>query len=285
MKKAIKILSSILIIILFTGCARDSMEDITIYTSLYPIEYITSMLYGKHSNVLNIYPSNVNPYEYKLTNKQIEKYSNSDLIIYNGLSDEKDYIVKMLNKNKRLKIIDAVAKIEYTNSLDEIWINPSNMITIAQNVRNGLNEYINSTILNDEINENYEKLKLSLSTLDASLKEAVANAKNTTIIVGHDDFNIFEKYGLDIISIDEKTITDKELSDAKYLLNNKDVKYIFVKKGFEENQIMKDLKENYDAEYIEIDTLNNLSIDDKNNNKNYITIMNENIDKLKKGLY
>lgn len=285
MKKIIKFLSFILLITLFTGCTQDSMEDITIYTSVYPIEYVTNVLYGTHSKTLSIYPSDVDPYTYKLTKKQIKNYSNSDLVIYNGLGEEKNYIVDMLNENKRLKIIDATAKIEYTNGIDEIWINPSNMITIAQNIRNGLKEYINSTILTDEIEENYEKLKLELSTLDASLKETVENAKDTTIIVADDDFNILEKYGLNIVSIDPDTITDKELADAKYLLNNDDVDYIFVKKGYEENDIIKNLKDSYDAEYLEIDTLNNLSNDDKNNNKNYITIMNKNIDNLKKELY
>ena len=284
-KKIIKCLSLVLIVTLFTGCTHDSMEDITIYTSVYPIEYITNVLYGTHSKTLSIYPSDIDPYTYKLTKKQIKNYSNSDLVIYNGLGDEKNYIVDMLNENGGLKIIDATAKIEYTNGIDEIWINPSNMITIAQNIKNGLNEYINSTILTDEIDEKYEKLKLALSTLDANLKETAQNAKYTTLLVADDDFKILEKYGLEIVSIDPDTITDKELADAKYLLTNGDVEYIITKKGYEETDIMKDLKDNYDAEYLEIDTLNNLSAEDKNNNKNYITIMNNNIEKLKKELY
>ena len=285
MKKIIKFLSFVLIITLFTGCSHDSMEDITIYTSVYPIEYITNILYGTHSKISSIYPSDIDPYTYKLTKKQIKNYSSSDLVIYNGLDKEKNYIVDMLNENGSLKIIDATAKIESTNGMDEIWINPSNMITIAQNIRNGLKEYINSTILTDEIDEKYEKLKLELSTLDASLKETAQNATYTTILVADDDFNILEKYGLNIVSIDPDTITDKELADAKELLNSGDVEYIFVKKGYKETDIMKDLKDNYDAEYLEIDTLNNLSADDKTNNKNYITIMNKNIEALKKELY
>ena len=284
MKKIIK-LFCFLFIILLCGCTKDSMEDITIYTSIYPIEYITDSLYGKHSEIINMYPSDIDPYEYKFTNKQIKNYSDSDLIVYNGLGEETDYIAEMLNKNKKLKIIDSTAKIEYTNSVDELWINPSNMITIAQNIRNGLQEYIDSNYLQDEINENYENLKLDFSTLDANLKEMVANAKNTTIIVNDDDLNVLSKYGLNIISIDEDTITDKSLADAKNLFRNKTAKHIFVKKGYKETETMKDLKEKYNIEYIEIDTLNNISLEDKNNNKNYITIMNKNIDNLKEELY
>ena len=136
MKKFIKLLCLGLALVFISGCeSKDSMEDITIYTSMYPIEYVTKQLYGEHANVLSFYPSDVNPYEYKLTAKQIKDYSSSDLIIYNGLDTEKDYIAGMLNKNKKLKIIDATAKIEYTNSMDELWINPSTMLTIANNTR------------------------------------------------------------------------------------------------------------------------------------------------------
>lgn len=286
MKKLSKIFSLLLIIILLSGCnTKDSMENITIYTSIYPIEYVTNTLYGEYANVVSMYPSDVNPYEYKLTQKQINNYSNSDLVVYNGLGDETNYVVKMLNKNKRLKIIDSTAKIEFTNGLDEIWINPSNMITIAQNTRNGLKEYISSSYLQDIIEENYEKLKLDFSTIDAQLKETVENAKNVNIIVADDDLTILSKYGLNIISIDEDTMTDKELADARNLLNKDSVNHIFVKKGYKETQTMKDLKEKYNAKYLEIDTLNNLSADNKTNNKDYITIMNENIDNLKEELY
>ena len=287
MKKLIKLLSIFTLICILSGCAsKDTMEDITIYTSFYPIEFVSKTLYEDHANIISFYPADVNPYEYKLTNKQVKDYSKSDLIIYNGLDVEKDYIVEMINKNKDLKIIDSTAKIEYTNSMDEIWINPSNMLTIAQNVRNGLKEYINSSYLEKEIDENYEKLKLELSTLDADLKESVKNAKTNYIIVADDDLKVLSKYGLNIITIDEDSMTDKNLAEAKYLIDNKHVDYIFVKKGYKESQTMKDIKKSYsNVKYLEIDTLNNISTEDKNSNEDYITIMNKNIDNLKEELY
>lgn len=286
MKRIIKIFSFLAISLLLSGCAtKDSMENINIYTSIYPIEYVTNVLYGDYANIISMYPNNVNPYEYKLTDKQINNYSNADLIVYNGLDKETDYVVKMLNNNKRLKIIDSTAKIEYENGLDEIWINPSNMITIAQNTRNGLKEYINSNYLQGEIETNYEKLKLEFSTLDANLKETVENAKDINIIVADDDLNVLSKYGLNIVSIDEDNLTDKELADAKNLLSKKTVSYIFVKKDYKETKTMKDLKDTYGIEYLKIDTLNNLSDENKDNNKDYISVMNDNIDNLKKELY
>ena len=44
MKKKISFIILLLGIFLLSGCATDSMENITIYTSIYPIEYVTNEL-------------------------------------------------------------------------------------------------------------------------------------------------------------------------------------------------------------------------------------------------
>ena len=93
MKKLILIL---LIPLLFSGCLkRDSMEDITIYTTIYPIEYVTNRLYGEYSKINSIYPSGVNiklkdckdncDEQYTLTEKQLSDYSMGNLFIFNSI--------------------------------------------------------------------------------------------------------------------------------------------------------------------------------------------------------
>lgn len=286
MKKKISFIILLLSIFLFSGCSTDSMENINIYTSIYPIEYVTNELYGNYSTIYNMYPQGINPYEYKLTKKQISDYGNSDLVIYNGLGKEKDYIVTMVNNNKKLKIIDSTNRIEYKYSEDELWINPSNVLMIARNVKEGLKEYVVSSNIDKKIDDNYETLKINISNLDVELKEMAENASNKDIIVQDNELTFLSKYGLNITSLDEETMTDKILNDAKNLVNGGEIKYIFILKDEEENQYTKELKEeNSDLEILYIDPINNISTDDKNSGKDYISIMNDNIDKLKQELY
>ena len=104
MKKIVNILVLLCLVISLSGCIkRDSMEDITIYTTNYPTEYITRRLYGEYSDIESIYPDGVNINNYKLTNKQIEDYSKADLFIFNGLSDEKQIARNFINKNKNTR--------------------------------------------------------------------------------------------------------------------------------------------------------------------------------------
>lgn len=289
MKIKLKLLIGIFALLTCAGCDglnKDSMDDISVYTSLYPIQYVTEQLYGNNAKIYSMYPAGSNPYNYTFTKKQISDYGKSDLVIYNGLGKEKDYIVDMVNNNKNLKIIDATARIEYTYDMDEIWMNPSNVLTIAQNVKSGLNEYIESNYLKKDIKDNYEKLKLKLSTLDADIKEDVANATYKEIVVTNDKFKILEKYGFIVYSIDNESVTDKTYNDVTKLIAAGRIKYIYSSQNDVKNKSLDNLKKAYPAiEEIKLNTLNNISDDEKKNEKDYISIMNNNRDKLKKELY
>ena len=286
MKKKISFIIILLSIFLFSGCTTDSMENINIYTSVYPIEYVTNELYGNYSTINNMYPQGINPYEYKLTNKQIKDYGNSDLVIYNGLGKEKDYIVTMVNNNKKLKIIDSTNRIEYKYSEDEVWINPSNVLMVARNIKEGLKEYVVSENLDKKIDDNYEALKINISNLDVELKEMAENASNKNIIVQDNELTFLSKYNLIITSLDEETMTDKIYNDASNIISDSDIKYIYILSGREKNEYTKRLiEENSDLEILYIDPINNISTEDKNDGKDYISIMNDNIDKLKQELY
>ena len=82
---------------------------------------------------------------------------------------------------------------------------------MAQNVRIGLEEYITSTVLENEIDEKYEELKVTLSELDAEYRLEVENAENKKIVVANASLKYLEKFNFEVYCIDsdatDKTIT------------------------------------------------------------------------------
>ena len=83
--KKLKYLLIITLSILLTGCdlfKRDTMENINIITTIYPLEYATNYLYGDSSNVMSIYPDDINTDTYELTEKQIKDNNINDIIVY-----------------------------------------------------------------------------------------------------------------------------------------------------------------------------------------------------------
>ena len=280
-------LFSIGLVFLTSGCfKKDDLEDITIYTSVYPIEYIVDTLYGKNSNVKSIYPDGVDVSKYSLTDKQIKDYSKGNMFIFNGLSDEKDYVTSMFNYNKDLMIIDTTATMEYNNHVEELWLDPSNFLMMSLNVKNGLLEYITNQYLKTEIDNNYSKLKLEISNIDAKIKLMNENSSKKTIVVDNSSFKFLEKYGFEVISLeDNEELTDKTISDVIRMVRKKQITYIFSTDANNLNKNVQKIVKKTGVEILELNDLSNLTENQRNSKEDYISLLNENIDLLNKELY
>lgn len=284
--KKIFVCFSIICCFLLTGCIkRDSMEDISIYTSVYPVEYITNRLYGEHSKITSIYPDGVITEMYSLNDKQIKDYSKSDLFIFNGLSDEKNYLQPMLKSNKDLKIIDATLSMEFNSYQEELWLDPANALMLARNIKTGLNEYINNHYLKNEIESNYESLKLDLSNLSAKLNVISSSSSNPTIVVSSDMFKFLEKYGFNVISLDEKSVTDKNIADVKRMISNGEVKHIFVIDDVDNSSVVQGIIDETNVSTLAFHALSNLNDNERTSKKDYMSLSLENISLLKQELY
>ena len=130
-----------------SGCTNDSMDNIEIIVTNYPNEYVVSALYGEHATITSTYPDGVDTNDYKVSNKQKKDYSKKDLFVYNGLLEkERNLAVDLLAINPDLKIIDTAYVLETDYSPEELWLNPSSLLMMSQNVRLSLNEYVSSSI-------------------------------------------------------------------------------------------------------------------------------------------
>ena len=287
MRRLFRVLLVCLSIFSLTGCLkRDTMEDISIYTTNYPTYYIVNRLYGKFSDINSIYPNGSNIDDYSLTSKQIKDYSKADLFVFNGLSNEKKYVTKMRKENKDLKIIDTTLYMEYTNDMSELWLDPSNFLMMAQNVKSGLKEYIDSYYLNSKISSNYEKLKIEASNLDAKIKDIVSNADNKVIVTSSNLFKYLEKYGLKVYVLDENDSNiNITVNEVRKLIKDGSVKYVFIKNDEEENSIIKNLGSSYGITVQKWHILSNISEIEASENKDYFSIMNDNLELLKNELY
>lgn len=286
--KKIKILVSLLIITLcMTSCfKRDNLEDVNIYTTVYPIQYVTDFLYGYNSKVSSIYPAEVNPQEYTLTEKQITDYSKGAVLVYNGLTNEKSLARDLLNANNELKIIDVSQGLEYSHSVEELWLNPRDFLMLAHNIKNGLEEYISNKYIIEEINKNYEELKILISGFDAELELIPDNAVDTNIIVASDTLSFLSKYGFTVTSIDEATgeIPATTISKAKRLIQNKTIKYIFMLDNQEETETIKELKE-AGAQIVHLRSMTIRTEEEVKNKVTYKNMMRDTIDAIKKEVY
>ena len=289
MKRIKLLLIPIFALLLFTGCdvfKVDTMEDIDIITTSYPLEYIVKRLYGDHSLVKSIYPDGVDTYNYQLNEKSLKNFSNEDLFVYVSFGRDKDIAVNLLNRNNSLLIIDGSLGMK-PDYIDELWLNPAKMLMVSLNIKNGLTEYINNTYLIKGIENNFEELKIELSMLDAELKLTAENATSKTIVTATKSLNFLKKYGFNVISLDDdNTAIEKTVEEINNLAKVSSIKYIYTLDNVENNETVALLLENNtNLTEIKLKRLDSITDEERANGEDYFSLMRYNIDQIKKETY
>jgi len=287
MKKRYVISLLLDMLLTMTSCfKRDSLEDVDIYTTVYPIEFVTDYLYGYNSRVSSIYPAEVDLDKYALTEKQINKYSKGAIFVYNGLTNEKSIARDLLNSNNDLKIIDVSQGLDYVNSTVELWMNPGDFLMLSYNIKNGLEEYINNNSIIEEIEKNYESLKVLISTYDAELEMIPDNTDDKTIVIANSSLNFLSKYGFDVIDIDtsKAEVSSTIKTKVEKLIKAKTLKYIYMLDTDIESDVVKD----FVKKGAKVKILRSMTVkteEDLKNGVTYKNMMRDNIDAIKEEVY
>lgn len=288
MKHLKKISILIILILVLTGCntKQNNMKNINIYTTTYPINFLIDNLYKENCKIYSIYPTGIDLTDYELSKRKLEEYAKkSDLFIFNSLDKDRDYAVEMININPKLKVIDVATGMSYDNSITELWINPNNYLMMAENIKNGLAEYIDNPYLVEEVENNFNDLQYEISKLDANLTEVIADSNYKTIITDDNTLKVLENRGLKVISLKEdKDLTSNKIDEVKRLIEDKQIKYVYTTSK-EPNKTIKNLIDTYKIENIQLNNMHSIDGGITNSNDNYLTIMTNNINNLKKELY
>jgi len=280
MKKIKLFILSTLLILVLGGCSFKSnkLENAKIYTTIYPVEYIINYLYGENSTIESIYPDGVDLEKYELTSKQIENYSNSDLFVYIGLGKEKDIAKKFLNKNEELLIIDATYGLNYNEDIKELWLAPNNFLMLVKNIKSSLNEYLDNSFKEDDVNKKYDEIYEKVSWVDAELRNVARTAKeneNNTIVVSDNLFKYLENYGFNVISLEdiENSGSENAINDIKSKFKNSTYKKILTLNSIENSSLVNELDTKYKGDVV---TLNDI-VTNSDTASDYVSIQYENI--------
>ena len=286
MKKSFLSLIIVVSIFLTSGCFKNkNMEEITINTTVYPITFIANTLYNENATITSVYPNGVNLSKFKLTPKQEKEYAKSDIFIYNGLTQEKDIAKTFIDRNKRISIIDISYGLKYTYGVEELWLAPNNFLMISKNVKDSLKNYVNSKYTKKIIDKNYRELEETISVMDAELRNIANNAKannKNNIVTSNDVLKFLNSYGFNVISLkDEESNKNNSLNTLKSNFKNGKYTTIFMLTGDEETDLIKQLKSDYNAKVIVVDSMVSLSKENIDVGNDYIMLMNEFIDNIR----
>lgn len=283
MKKIICVISMLL---LLSGCDLNyNFSDKNIYTTMYPIEYATNALYSEHATISSVYPMGTDN-TYEITDKKKDVFSKGETFIYSGLANEAYLARDLLNKNSNLQLIDATKGMTTESDISSIWLDPSNYLMLCSNIKSSLIDYNENAYIKEDIEEKYKELNEKVSELDVQLYNIGKNGNYNTILTTNDTLNYLTKYNINVISLDkDNQLIDKAYSDANKLISNKSIQYIYYLEGDELTERQQKLISDNSLITIKINNLYTLNDDEKAENKDFLSIMNDIITDYKKELY
>ena len=125
-----------------------------------------------------------------------------------------------------------------------------------------------------------------ISELDVNLYDIGKNGNYNTILTTNDIFNYLTKYNINVISLDDNNKTiDKAYAEATKLVKSKDIQYVYYLEVDELNERQEKFISENSIVKVPIKSMFTITEEDKNENKDYISMMNDVIDNYKKEVY
>ena len=314
----ISLICCMLMVSFLTACGSNNeskiVEDkVNVVTTFYPLYYLTNTIGGDAVNVINLIPTGVEPHDWTPKSQDLQNASKAQLLIYQGSGFEGWFsdFQKGLDADSSVKIVEAshgIQLIAATGEEDEhdhdeheaddhtdhnhgdtdphTWVSPKSAIIMAANIKDALVEA--DPEHQAQFESNYETLQEQLVTLDQKYEQELSQVTKHDIVVSHHAFGYLARdYGLTQhalmgLSADSEP-TAKDIVQLTKLVKEKELKYIF----FEElvsDQMAQMLASEAGVETLVLNPLEGLTTQQEENQENYLTLMERNLQNLVKAL-
>jgi len=293
--------------IIFIGCDNDD-EEVDIYTTIYPVEFLVKEIVKDRLSVKSIYPRGKDVHDFESSPKDLIKMSKAKLIFHIGLGLEvfieraktstlKDVPIVPLSHNILVVLLNSTDLVEMMHGdvTEEnvfydphIWLDPNKMIIMVDTVLEHVIEKFASTPEDiDFFTTNANTLKTELTLIDMEFKDTLNNPNiaNKTIMVDHDAYAYWTiRYGIDRIKLrndnESSDVVPQEIKQKIALAKELGIKYIVVSKNEMEssivNQYLSELELTESAKVC-LHHLGTITSEEEKNGFNYFSIMRENI--------
>ena len=304
-------LLAILAVFLLAACgktkeeAKKADDKIKIVTTFYPMYDFTKNVVGDLGDVELLIPAGTEPHDYEPSAKDIAKITDSDVFVYNSL--ELETWVKDVLENvdqKKVTVVDAsqnISLMEGTAHEDEdeeehegndheldphVWLDPVLAKKEVETIRDAL---IKSY---PEYKATFEKNATAyldkLTELDQEYQAAFKEAKNRTFVTQHAAFGYLAKqYGLTQepiagISPDQEP-SPSRLAELKKYIEANHISVIYFETTAS-SKVAKTLAKETGVELAVLNPLESLTQKEQDAGENYISVMKENLEALKKSI-
>ncbi|WAA11793.1 metal ABC transporter solute-binding protein, Zn/Mn family [Fervidibacillus halotolerans] len=322
MKKQVLFLFSLILMIapFLSGCTEsekqssESGDEFVIYTTVYPLQYFAQQIGDEYVRVETIYPPGVDEHTYEPSQKDIIDMAEGDMFLYIGYDLEgfaekakpilEDEGVKTVAVGEAIQLeeqpqTDGTEEHEDEHAHEDehgdghhhiidphLWVDPVYSKEMAKVI---LDQLVEEMPDKEEVfTKNYEQLAEKLDQLNDQLTQLATEAKVKEFIVSHAAYGYWEKrYGLKQLSIagisSAQEPSQKQLEEIIDLVHDYNLEYILVEQNIS-NKLVDVVKREAGVEALSIHNLSVLTENDIEENRDYFSIMEDNIETLKQAL-
>ncbi|MDO9492371.1 metal ABC transporter substrate-binding protein [Acetobacterium sp.] len=314
MKRMIVVIVSLLILALgVTGCAQntaaknsDKSGKISIVTTIFPVYDFARAIGGDQAELTMLVKPAAEVHSYDPSPADIIKIQDADVFIYIGGENDawvSTILDSMDTRNKKIiRLMDAVkpvaeetvegmeaepaeAEIEYD---EHIWTSPKNAILMINEIAAALAEIDAQNA--DAYTKNAADYTAQIQAVDDEITKIVAASPNKLLVFGDRfPFRYFvDEFGLEYKAAFPGCSTDTEASAGTlaYLMNTikeKNIKYVYYIELSNQN-IARAISEQTGAQLLQLHSAHNVTKDDFDAGATYVSIMQQNVENLRKGL-
>lgn len=285
----------VLLLLLLAGCSNPGdggdTGGVMVSASFYPLAEFAHQVGGEKVEVFQVTPAGASPHEFEPTARDIVKIYKSKLILINGAGLDpwaENLQIEHINMSEKINLLEGAGheghEDEHQHLQDpHFWLDPVIAIEEVTIIRDAL---IKADPKNEKTyTENARQYITELETLNKKFKTGLANCEKNEIITSHSAFGYMaDRYGFEQIGIagisSQEEPSMKRLAELAELAKEKEIKYIFFE-TLVSPKLAETLAGEVGAETLVLNTVSGLTQEDIDSNKNYVKLMNENLQNLR----
>ncbi len=312
MKKILLLLLLVMSVSIMTSCVTEAPER-DVFVTVYPLQYVVEEIFQGTEYTVGMVPGiSAHNEAIDWSPKEIIAMMDAKLLFYVGANFDTyiDSQISQIFTDANVELVKAEnTLVEFIpglyhdhdvneHSQEEIdaeemlgtdphfWISPKRMITVAGNVYLKLQSKFPGN--EETFTENYNKLMTDLADLDAAFTEVIAAAVRPVMTATNLYSYLSSDYALEYIPISPgyHEETDQFTTQQKEAVVNEAVEHNITNILFERNSssplsnaVLASLVSlGYNVSKLEYTIMDTLTKDDINNNRNYLSIMYDNLD-------
>ncbi|WP_435171947.1 metal ABC transporter substrate-binding protein [Paenibacillus glycanilyticus] len=306
--------------LILAGCGNQTKEaasnegKLKVVTTFYPMYEFSKQVAGDHAEVVALIPSGTEPHDWEPSAKDMAAIKDADVFVYNGIVE--GWVDSALSSaaNEQRVVVEASMGItlmegeehdhehgeedhghgeeeehshEEESPLDpHVWLDP----VLAQQEVRAIQAALEQADPGnkEDYKKNADEYIAKLQELDLAFKDALTNAKHKEFVTQHAAFGYLAKqYGLTQIPISglspEQEPSPDEMAEVVEFAKEHQVQTIFFE-TLVDPKVAQVVADEIGAATAVLNPLEGLTAEDIKNNLDYIGVMTNNLEALKKAL-